>query len=684
MKLACVLIAFGLLLGAPDRDAAADAGIEVITASEIQSAGLTRLGDILLLADSWTVGTRDGFDWRASPNGLSTSREQGWGVMVDGQTMNIRLYDSINLNLLPIPLALVDSVEVISLPTLYRGVFTDRGLIHIHTRRPAPGPSLLGEIMAGNETGDPGPYAYTGLATPNVDAIGPDATIAIGYDHSGVYAQATASTGVHFFRDPAMLERNSAILGPPANTRLPNISPPGRPMTHSALGRLGFDDVSPGMRKLSASLRTGVDRSFGRHEQFAGYTETERYFLFVKPLGRAIPVNSRFVHTGLNGVFAFTSGAMISYRLKYSSHRLEKYPNALDADLDWEARVFSSNIEGRASRDHLSITGGFGWERLAPPSRYALLDDAVVTRRLYTRLQFEPTQKTRQIVGLSAISREGRTAFQSFLTTDWYFHPDHSLQAHLSFSERLLKDDLGIWYWSRQGFVVQGDRGLISGITSHREKSSLFTADLNWQADVRPTINISSTASVRYFDDLYFETQAFVFDSTDCSFSSPVFGHGGHVGTIARAQIIARHQIASGLSHRLSYSYQTDIAGGAVFKQAWDTVPQHRASYRMTCRSTKNVDLWGMLSYLSSSTWADYTLIDGESCESTGTRTVYRSTVDSSLMLDLQVQKWFWQRRLKGELLCRNVWNGDVRYHPIGASFDLTFYVGLSLQLGAH
>ena len=231
MKLTCVLIAFGLLLGAPDRDTAAETGIEVVTASEIQSAGLTRLGDILLLADSWTVGTRDGFDWRASPNGLSTSREQGWGVMVDGQTMNIRLYDSINLNLLPIPLALVDSVEVISLPILYRGVFTDRGLIHIHTRRPAPGPSLLGEIMAGNETGDPGPYYYTGLATPNIDAIGPDATIAVGYDHSGVYAQATASTGIHFFRDPAMLERNSAILGPPVNTHPPNISPPGRPMT---------------------------------------------------------------------------------------------------------------------------------------------------------------------------------------------------------------------------------------------------------------------------------------------------------------------------------------------------------------------------------------------------------------------------------------------------------------------
>jgi hypothetical protein len=689
MKLVCFLLAVGIGLGAAGHDAAATAGIEVITAEEIQSAGLTRLGDILLLADAWTVGTRDGFDWRASPNGLSTSQQQGWLVMVDGQFMDIRLYDSTNLNLLPVPLAVVDSVEVINLPLLYKGVFTGRGMIHVHTRRPAPGPAFLGEIVAGNETGDPGPYAYTGLSTPNVDAIGPDVALAIGYNRSDAYVQATASTGVHFFRDPAMLERNSAILGPPSNLFPPNsppqnITPPGRPAPHSVLGRLGFDDVTPGMRKMSATFKAGFEGLAGRHESSAGITETERYFLYIKPLGREIPVNTRFVQAGLRGDFIYSSGATISYRLNYSSHQLNKYPNALDFDPNWDSRVVSSNVEGRQGGDSLSLTGGIGWDRQAPRSRYIVNDRHVNIVRLYTRLMFKPSPKTCQVFGLMAISCEGRTAIKSFLTTAWDLYPDHSLQLHLSFSERLPEEDQGVRYWTQPGIVAPGDLDRVYVTTFHRSKNSQLTADLNWRATPQPSITITSTAAVRFFDDLHLESQAFMFDSTDCAFSSPVFGRGLQAGTVARAQVTAQHQISTELSHRLSYSYQTDIGGDWLFRQAWHTVPEHRASYRIAYRSTRNVDLWGMLSYLSSSSWIDYTLIDGESCESAGTRTVYRSTVDSSLKLDLQVQKWFWQRRLRGELLCWNVWNDQVRYHPVGASFDLSFYVGLSLQLGAY
>ena len=686
MKLACFIILAGLVTAGAGVEGAAP-GIQVITASEIRTAGLTRLGDILLLADAWTVGTLDGFDWRASPNGLSTSREQEWRVMVDGQVMDIDLFDSTNLNLLPIPLAAVDSVEVVSLPLLYGGVLTDRGLIHIHTRRPVPGPSFLGDFMTGSETGDPGPYAYTGLATPNIDATGPDAAIAIGYHRSDAYIQATVSTAVHFFRDPAMLERNSAILGSPTNITpsgdfAPIIAPPRQPVSHSVLGRMGFDDVNPGMRKLSASLRAGLEGLGGRHEPFAGYTETERYFLFVNHLGREIPVNSRFAHLGLSGDFTFSSEAAISYRLSHSSHRLLKYPNALDVDLDWDSRVLSSNVEGRRGGSDLSITGGIGWERHAPRTRYAQMEKEVNIVRLYTRLLYTLTRRIHQVVGLSAVNSENRTAVQAFFSTDWHLHPDHALQAHLTFSERLPEEDLGLRYWVQQGFVVPADLGAVYVTYYQPVKSSQCTADLTWRAAAGPGVQISSTASVRFFDDLYIETQVFMFDSTDCSFSSPVFGRPGQSGTIARVHLTAKHRIFAGLSHRLSYSHQTAAGGDPVFKQIWNTVPEHRASYRVTYESPRNVDLWGMLTYLSSSTWIDYALIDGETCESPGCRTVYRSKVDGFLMLDLQVQKWLWQRRLRGELLCRNVWNEEVRYHPVGARFDLSFYVGLSLELG--
>lgn len=688
MKIFSILMIAGVVVHAACPCAAADPGVEVITADEILGAGLTRLGDILLLADSWTVNTKDGFDWQASPNGLSTTREQGWLVMVDGQFMDIRLFDSINLNLLPVPLAAVDSVEIISQPQLYGGRFTDRGLIHIHTRRPGPGISLLGEIVAGNETGDPGPYAYTDLATPNIDAIGPDAAVVFGYHRPEAYVQATISTGIHFFRDPAMLERNTAILDPlpsqaPLSDPPVDIGSPGQPALSSVLGRWGFSDVSPGMQKLSASLRGGIDGFAGRHEPYAGYTETERYFLYVKELGRELPVHTRFAHIGLKGEVAFSSDAMISYRLNHSSHQLRTCPNALDADLNWDRRIISGNIEGRYGNDPASITGGLGWERYAPRTSHVQTDISLNIIRLYTMLQFRPFNDVRQAVGFAAARSDHHTAIQSYISMDWVIHPGQALQAHLSYSERLPEENQGLRYWAQQGLVAWGDLGAVYMTDDRITKSSQFTADLTWRAAVSSRLTITSTASVRYFDDLFFESQSFAFDSTDCSFSSPLYGHGLQAGAVVGTHVRARHRISSGWSHRLSYRYQTDVSGDTYFRQAWQTVPRHRVSYRMEFQSARNIDLWGMLSYLSRSTWPDYSPIEGVRCESDGSSTTYRQIVDGFLVLDLQVQKWFWHRRLRGELLCRNVWNEVMRYHPIGASFDLTFYAGLRFRLGA-
>ena len=101
--------------------------------------------------------------------------------MLDGQRIDMKLFDMNNLNLLPVALDFVDSVEIVSLPRIHNGEFTNRGLIHIHTRRPTNGFFFRGSVIGGNETGDPGPYRYTGYYSPNVDAIGPDASLSFGF-----------------------------------------------------------------------------------------------------------------------------------------------------------------------------------------------------------------------------------------------------------------------------------------------------------------------------------------------------------------------------------------------------------------------------------------------------------------------------------------------------------------------
>ena len=46
--------------------------------------------------------------------------------------------------------------------------YPDYGLINIHTKSKSQGTVLTFSQSAGNETGDPGPYAYTKYKSPNV------------------------------------------------------------------------------------------------------------------------------------------------------------------------------------------------------------------------------------------------------------------------------------------------------------------------------------------------------------------------------------------------------------------------------------------------------------------------------------------------------------------------------------
>ena len=75
-------------------------------------------------------------------------------------------HNNVNINMLPLNITQIDSVEIISVPQIYNGIFTDYGLIHIHTKSISNGKSMTFFQSAGNETGDPGPYVYTKYKSP--------------------------------------------------------------------------------------------------------------------------------------------------------------------------------------------------------------------------------------------------------------------------------------------------------------------------------------------------------------------------------------------------------------------------------------------------------------------------------------------------------------------------------------
>ncbi|NIM19317.1 MAG: TonB-dependent receptor plug domain-containing protein [Candidatus Latescibacteria bacterium] len=658
---------------------------DVLTAKEIQRAGLTRLGDILLLADKWNICTIDGFSWQASPNGLSSFRGQTWVVMVDGQRMNPNLYDSNNLNLLPIVLDEVDSVEIVSSPRIHHGEFTERGLIHIYTRKPAPGVSFRGSVMGGNETGDPGPYRYTEYSSPNVDFIGPDATLTMGYGSRNWYVQGNVATQVHFFRDPAMVARNSRILKAPDSRALFDRSvSTTRYETLSFLGRLGFDDVWPGMRRVASSFKAGITTSRGKHEPFVGYSFARRYFLFFKPFGREIPVDHRLAHIGQSGTVLLGGDAALTYRLTYSDNQLDKYPNALDVDFDWRIKLFSANIESDFKLKAHRSTAGIEFKRFSLDTSYPLADDAFDILKAYGSLSHSPFESVRQTYGVLAASTDDGTAVKTFASNNWNMNKRNVLTTHLSFSQRLFEEDNSIWFWTARGYDLLNDQGVVYSIAGEFDKSEQFTVDITWKSHLTSDIQIETGPLYRRFEDTYVEQQSFQFDPQECSFDSPVQILPVKEGQLFGANLSIQHHLSPRLFHQLRYGYRHAFSGDEVFKGIWHSIPKHKATYRFAYAPDRNFRIWGALSYTSSSKWEEYRNIDGQSCALAGEAVTYSSTVKSSTILDLQIQKWFWKRKLRGDFLCRNAWNEEFRYHPIGATFDLSFYFQLKILVDSR
>ena len=115
--------------------------------------------------------------------------------------------------MLPINITQIDSVEIFTVPQLHQGIFTDYGLIHIHTKNISQGKSLTLSQSAGNEIGDPGPYRYTKFDSPNVEKVGLGSTVTVDFNNNNRIFSFGINYMGHGINDWATTKRNHSIYG---------------------------------------------------------------------------------------------------------------------------------------------------------------------------------------------------------------------------------------------------------------------------------------------------------------------------------------------------------------------------------------------------------------------------------------------------------------------------------------
>ncbi len=619
----------------------------VITGDELRESGFSLLSDIFMLASEWDAVTIDGFTWQAVPHGLSYDWQPQWTVMLDGQSIDLNVLGTTNINRLPVTLNQIDYVEIISSPHIHEGIFTYGGLIHIHTIKPNPGLSVSYRFNIGNETGDPGPYKRTELGTINIDRLAENHSFDILYRNGSIYLSGSIWGGWHFPTDKYVRKRNGII---------------------NNNNRLLMTIIAPSFKITRES-----DNSMIEFLQAASWFED---LFFFKQYGREIPVKFFMAHSGINGSFTAINNTHIGYRFYFTDNELTKKENSQDLDFGWKQNRLTAEIEASRSVSIYKLKLGLGVERFSVSTDYELARSNLTTGKLYGVIYTRLADKIYHEMGLTIQRSSEHTSVKGYIGNRWDVFSINAIETCFSYSNRPFVEDNNIWYWSDKGYNFLEDNGIDVTFDGSIDASKTFAGDISWLTDFN-NLSIQLSSYFKYFRNLYLEDQCFQFNPDEYSFYSPIEIVTDQNGKVGGLQASIKHKFNQMTSHSLYYRFQDIIGGDELFKNIWRKIPIHQARYTFLYRPVNDFSSKVMLTYRGSSEWNEYRDISNQ------TGGMYNSSLKEILTLDLAFQKWFWHRKLCGNIFFRNILNDEIRHHPIGAAFDLSWFVQINMMLNS-
>ncbi len=653
---------------------AAHARRVVLTRAELEAAAVTRLSDALQLVDAWSPVSNDGYTWMPTPRALAQPRATTWSVILNGQPLDVTVFDAVHLELVPVAIAEVDSivlVDDVDASSAGASWESSNARIEIHAARAPHGWTVAATASGGNEVGDAGPYRYTALSTPNVDAIGADASLWIARGARDWYASLSGAMMQHPYTDPAMRERTSdALTTLRPGARTPTASPPASWF---------WDPTWPAVLRTSASARVGLRAGGGWHEAVAAVADARRYFHYSEPFGSEVPTDQRALTGGVAGSFAAGARTRVDYRALAASKELTDQYDALAFDYEWTSKRLAGGLDATHDFGRTTATAFASVEQRSVETIDTLSVDEDTFVRAGVRVARRLGRASDADLELATTSDGDDHATSAAARLRWTVRPADTVWVRVALQERLFTENDDLWLWSERGYDLLARQGVSYSIDGPITRTRVASVDAAWSSS-GVLGGASLDVGVRRFDDAYVESRAFTFDPATCDFSSPtsvVTGQTGHVGVVA-ARLY--HALGDHSGGDFSWTYVEEFDSDPAFGTTWQTVPRHRLRYTVWARPRPTWAFWARLCHYSATLWTDYAGVDGAVCDADGIAVTYHERVPAATFVDAMVQHGMWSRRLWVDVIARNVFDADVRYHPAGASFDLTLLVQARLR----
>jgi hypothetical protein len=621
---------------------------QIITSEDIEKSGVTRISDIFSLVNNYNYSTINGYDHSISISGLDSYQHQLWKILLDGQRMDYTIFEDGNINNIPITLSNIDYIEVHTVPQIIEGEFISSGLMHIHSIIPEDGITVKGKIQVGSETGDPGPYRYTGDNTPNVDNQGTNYSVSLGFKKDFFYSILSYKRNAESLTSPAYRERIQSIA--------PNIG-----------------DI-PRLELSAPSLQAGYITPDTKNEVYITKSEIKDYYFF-RPFGREIPLKNKYLHIGATGEFQFQDNYDLSYKIIYSKNNITKVDNVFDFDFDWGYENIYGNVQSNILLKDITLSVGVGINKYNAENESLTINNSFFLGKIYSLISFNYNEFINQNVGLFLTGNNDKTAYKVYLANEVKINNHNNILIFISYAKSLLEESKNFWYWVDRGYDILDKNNIDYSIQGNLEGGKKLTFDIIYNSEINRNFILKLNGFYRKLKDVYVEQRDYVYDFTDGSFHSPTEIYTKQNGNTIGGGISIKHNISSKARHTIFYNFTTSISSDALFNAVWQSIPESRLSYNIIYTPFESFSLFGYLNYTTATKWIDYKNID----ESSGG--LYSSKLNSLFTVKVALLKYFWERRFSINLILTNILDRRNQTHPAGRKSKFAFFLKFKADL---
>jgi hypothetical protein len=593
---------------------------QIITSEQVRASGYNRLSDVFQLIDGWTFSTANGENWLMQSNGAGSYDIQSWIIMVNGQRIDLPHTGLININALGIAVTEIDRIEIVNSTGIYLGEFSQKGIIHIITRKNTEGLHYRGYYSNGISTRDQGRLQQNRDLPSFVNPIGHNTAHALGFAKGRFNVTGALSYQQYYAPDTNVLARISYLdssnrpLSTQLNTRL-ETQYTGTKMTHQL--QLGYTLRDQGIYLNNPS-------KYEHYQYQAGYLGL---------WNMAVRHQMRFATSvsTLGAVYgAQTHQQFINSNLSY------RYVVPFDnGNFIWQSGISHTNT-------YIAISGG----------EYANIF------KPYTSLNIPLTRKSNLFAdGMVSVHNDlvapkaslGIYKRVSFLS-NWSFIA--------AYSEQLGVEDFSFFYVNRN-FLYGYYR------TDPDDVSKQLSADFFYNLNIGNNVKFSFNSGIKQVQDE--QTYILQNGTTGSGFYKEI-----NIRPSDRTNWINRFNIHYDIVKNLVVDFNYMHTG--IVERAADelrSIPKHKLSMVVQYEFPKKFTVWTRLYRQSSTKWNNY---------NTTTTELY-SDLPSFFSCDLGLTKRLFRDYLGLNLTIRNLFNAQEVYYPYGAEFNTRFNVSISANI---